>query len=152
MQVNCDIESLEKIRVVCFASNDDADWMANTIIEKLPCAKGLSFEWVLTWISWFIEQEYAVVLLEGSDLVGLAIGRPCSNIQLASTRCYHYEPEGPMLWVDGVISPDSEGVRQMWDFSSIRMLYAERVVYLNKRKKIKNYLLNEVKNRFHSRN
>lgn len=95
--------------------------------EMYPISLG--WDHMDNWLEWACEQGFLGQIWKGDALVGVAVARPCRDVQKAAGDYYHYDLTGPILWVDISCSPLTGGLANLWYMAVLRFGVREGVAF-----------------------
>lgn len=86
--------------------------VAEFMLEHYWPATNFTCKNLMRWIQWAIAQQRIFVCMSGGNITGMTVVRPVSLRRMQNTRGYELEtdPEGPVLYVDVLISTN----KQVW--------------------------------------
>lgn len=95
--------------------------------ELYPASTG--WDHMEKWLEWACEQAFLGQLWRGDALVGVAVARPCRDVQRAAKDYYYFDLTGPILWVDISCTPLAGGLSNLWYMAILRFGVREGVAF-----------------------
>lgn len=101
----------------CLLKKEQASALSEMLKSEIPLCGRWDSSARLKWCQWYIEKGYAAGLFEDGRIMGIAMGRPATSLQLVSTDWYYNDPAGEYLWVDAVVARSGKEACILWEFA-----------------------------------